>query len=278
MPKISVVLPVYNGEKYLKESIASVLNQSFEDWELIIVDDCSSDSTANIALEYVQKDKRISYYRNEENQKLPRALNIGFSKAQGDYFTWTSCDNIYANNALEKMIPILLNQKDVGLVYTSMDIIDEYGNAQGYLEAGPGNQLIFRNVVGACFLYRKDVAHKVGEYDPSFFLCEDYEYWLRIARISTIKPLHERLYLYRRHGNSLSEKNTQEIIAKGIVVQKKYYNDFIKSHNDAAQFYAHLRARDIYNPFRQLYLFPVLYYSPKQFIIELCGLVKRRFA
>ena len=75
---ISIVLPVYNGEKYLRESIDSVLNQTYRNWELIIVDDCSTDSSAKIAKEYTNKDKRIYYYRNENNLRLPRNLNKGF--------------------------------------------------------------------------------------------------------------------------------------------------------------------------------------------------------
>lgn len=84
------------------------------------------------------------------------------------------------------------------------------------------------------------------------------------------------LYLYRRHSESLSHNHEKEVIAKGICVQKKYYSTFIKSRKEAALFYAHLRARDKYNPFRQFYLFMVLFYDPKQFFIELFGLIKRR--
>ena len=80
---ISVVLPVYNGEKYLRESIDSVIAQTYQNWELLIVDDCSTDSTALIAKEYAEKDSRIHYYLNEKNLRLPRNLNRGFSLAKG---------------------------------------------------------------------------------------------------------------------------------------------------------------------------------------------------
>ena len=100
---ISIVLPVYNGERFLRESIDSVLAQTYTNWELLIVDDCSTDNTAAIVHEYVQKDSRVQYYKNEKNLRLPRNLNRGFSLARGDYLTWTSDDNVFWPTALEKM-------------------------------------------------------------------------------------------------------------------------------------------------------------------------------
>lgn len=100
---ISIVLPVYNGEKYLRESIDSILAQTYKNWELLIVDDCSTDSSSEIAKEYVSKDRRIYYYHNENNLRLPRNLNKGFSLARGNYLTWTSDDNRFKPTALEKM-------------------------------------------------------------------------------------------------------------------------------------------------------------------------------
>ena len=97
---ISIVLPVYNGERFLRESIDSVLAQTYTNWELLIVDDCSTDNTAAIVHEYVQKDSRVQYYKNEKNLRLPRNLNRGFSLARGDYLTWTSDDNVFWPTAL----------------------------------------------------------------------------------------------------------------------------------------------------------------------------------
>ena len=276
MNKISVVLPVYNGEKYLKLSIESVLKQTCQNFELIIIDDCSTDSSGEIAQHYASLDSRVFYYRNDINLKLPKSLNAGFSKVSGEYWTWTSCDNIYLPNALACMVSVLQGNVDVGLVYSSMQIIDSDGQSKEIVQAGSADNIIFRNVVGACFLYRRSVAEKIGSYDPSLFLCEDYEYWLRIASVSKIYPIKECLYQYRRHFDSLSYNHEREIIAKGICVQKKYYGTFVKTRAQAAIFYAHLRARDIYNPFRQFYLFVILLYSSKQFLIELSGIIMRR--
>ncbi|HXL56803.1 MAG TPA: glycosyltransferase family 2 protein, partial [Chitinophagaceae bacterium] len=100
-PAISIVLPTYNGSKYIRTSIESCLNQTFTDFELIIVNDCSTDNTASIIEEYAAKDSRIIIIHNAFNKKLPLSLNTGFDIAKGKYHTWTSDDNYFAPNALE---------------------------------------------------------------------------------------------------------------------------------------------------------------------------------
>jgi glycosyltransferase involved in cell wall biosynthesis len=277
MPKISVILPVYNGERYLSDSIESVLNQTCKDFEFIIVDDCSTDNTAIIAQEYARSHSNVTYIKNDTNLKLPETLNSGFSVATGEYWTWTSCDNVYLPNAFERLLNALEQDDKIGLVYSSMHLIDETSQVTGYVEAGHAEDLILRNVVGASFMYRASVAKQTGSYNKQMFLCEDYEYWLRISIASRIKPISECLYKYRCHSGSLSSNRHREIIEKGINVSKKYYPFFIKTRKKSALFYAHLRDRDIYNPFRQLYLFFVLFYSPLVFFREFWGLITRRF-
>ena len=277
LPVISIILPVYNGEDYLASAIDSVLQQTYQHFELIIVDDCSTDKCGEIAQSYANAYANIVYLRNEINLKLPASLNRGFKQAQGKYWTWTSCDNLYAANALEKMLAVIAADEKIGLVYASMQLINEQGENMGLLAAGPAEDVILRNVVGACFLYRASVAKKIGEYNCNMFLCEDYEYWLRIASHASIKPIIDVLYQYRRHAKSLSATREREIIAKGIAMQRIYYPIFIKTRRQAALFYAYLRDRDIYNPLRQAYLFKVLFYSPAIFFQEIYGLISRRF-
>ncbi len=275
--KITIVLPVFNGAAYLKEAIDSVLSQSFKDFELIIVDDCSTDDSSEISMQYAKSDPRVVYLRNDINLKLPESLNRGFTHAKGEYLTWTSCDNIYFPQALGLLMYHLDKSPEIGLVYADMEIIDEAGIVRDYVSAGSSEDLIFRNVVGACFLYRASIAKQVGLYNKKMFLCEDYEYWLRISLKTHLKPLKNCLYKYRKHSKSLSHIREKEVIARGIAVQKKYYPFFIKTRKKAALFYTHLRARDIYNPFRHFYLFRVLFFSPIIFFKEIYGLISRRF-
>ena len=130
-PKISIVLPVYNGRKYIRESIDSILGQSFTDWELIAVDDGSADGTAEILSEYVSRDDRISVIYNPVNQKLPKSLNIGFSRAKGGYLTWTSDDNRYLPDALETMAEYLDKNTDAAIVRSDYYFINESGERFG---------------------------------------------------------------------------------------------------------------------------------------------------
>ncbi len=221
---ISVVLPVYNGETYLPASIDSIINQTYKNWELIIVDDASTDNTKNIINKYVTLDERIKVVHHECNQNLPKSLNDGFAQAKGKYFTWTSDDNIYMENAFEKMYEVLENNTAYDMVYSNMFIIDEntdvIGEHIGFME-----DLFFYSVVGACFLYTKEAADKTGKYDSDMFSLEDYDYWLRLSKNHNIYHLKEKLYYYRHHENRLTERKQNEITAqynKIRIRDKKY--------------------------------------------------------
>lgn len=206
MPKISVVLPTYNGEKYIRESIESIINQTFKDWELIIVNDYSNDDTLGIASEYVKKDNRIRIINNQKNKKLPASLNVGFNNAKGKYYTWTSDDNKYKNTAFEVMYDYLEKNKKYQMVCAGMNYIDKNGKFL-YKHISYSDELMYYNdCVGACFLYRKTVLDDIGEYNLEEFCVEDYEYWMRILkRYGTIGYINKTLYEYRVHGESLTE-------------------------------------------------------------------------
>lgn len=208
---ISIVLPVYNGAKYLRESIESVIAQTYPNWELLIVDDCSKDETPSIAQEYARKDERIRYYRNEENLRLPRNLNKGFSLTRGDYLTWTSDDNRYRPEALERMHDALTHTS-AQFVYCSMDVIDENDNLIETYLVNPGStkRLVGFNTVGACFLYTRKAYEAVGDYDHEMILVEDYDYWQRIAMRFETVTIGQVLYDYRRHGGALTSTMRQE--------------------------------------------------------------------
>ena len=101
MKKVSIILPTFNGEKYIEESINSILHQTYKNWELIIVNDASNDNTQDIINKFAEQSFKITVIQNDKNLKLPASLNIGFKKATGEYFTWTSDDNIYKENAID---------------------------------------------------------------------------------------------------------------------------------------------------------------------------------
>ena len=202
---ISVVLPVYNGEKFLEKSIESCLQQTYDNWELLIIDDGSTDNSAEIAKSYEKQDQRIHYYRNQQNLKLPKTLNRGFSLARGEYLTWTSDDNYYYRDAFEKMVRTI-QKKHCDFVFASCSIIDEKDQKISKISAPSDyrHAIWDYDFVGACFLYTRKVYEVIGDYDPKLFLCEDYDYWLRIFASFEVFYLDEILYAYRWHDNALS--------------------------------------------------------------------------
>lgn len=212
MSRVSIVLPTYNGEKYIKESVDSIINQSYADWELIIVNDCSSDSTLDIIKQYARADKRIKIVTNKSNQKLPKSLNMGFQEAKGEYLTWTSDDNYYLPDALDKMVSYLDENIDCQMVVADMENINSEGKIIGRFATYDDELMLYNDCVGACFMYRKSVKDLVGEYDSNWFLVEDYEYWLRILlQYGHIDRIDEVLYRYRYHDNSLTGERIEEI-------------------------------------------------------------------
>lgn len=220
---VSIILPVHNGEKYLSDAIDSILKQTYVNFELIIVDDKSTDNSLSIAKEYQLVDSRIKIIVNEENLKLPRSLNRGFEEAQGEYLTWTSDDNIYFDNAIFDMVKYLDQNQEVHFVYADMEKIDSKGNCIGYAKSNVNDMYVY-NCIGACFLYRKECREWIGEYDSDMFLVEDYDYWIRISQKYTIGHISETLYSYRLHANSLTMSRMQKIGEQLLKLKLKHFD------------------------------------------------------
>jgi glycosyltransferase involved in cell wall biosynthesis len=209
-PLVSIVLPVYNGERYLRLAIDSILDQEYENLELIIVDDASTDSTPSIVREYKDKDKRIVSIINSSNLKLPGSLNIGFEKAKGAWHTWTSDDNILHSNYLSELLKRAIEENS-DFLYSDYEVIDENGQFLRLARMENANNLYRGNCVGACFIYKAEIFITVGKYDETKFMYEDYDYWVRIQRrgfkMSYSNELHP--YSYRIHSEQLS--NTRKL-------------------------------------------------------------------
>jgi glycosyltransferase involved in cell wall biosynthesis len=210
-PLISIVLPTYNGSSYLRESVESCLTQTYGNLELIIVDDASTDETSAMCRHLVSKDQRIRLVRHDTNRKLPAALNTGFSLARGEFLTWTSDDNCYKPQALEVMAEFLSGHSDVGIVYCGYETIDENGFITGNVSARKPQNLVSENIVGPCFLYRRQVQELLEGYDTTIFLAEDFDFWLRASVHFKMAPMLESPYLYRKHSASLSHLHRRQI-------------------------------------------------------------------
>lgn len=211
-PAISIVLPVYNGERYLREALDSIFAQSFADFELIAVDDRSTDSSPEILAEYAARDPRMRIVTQTENTKLPAALNAGFRQARGRWFTWTSDDNMLLPETLAELWAAASANPQANVVYADFHLIRGDDEPGGEVRVGEPEDLIFSNTIGCCFLYAREVDERVGGYDEDLFGIEDYDFWLRVEAAGfEFHHIHKPLYIYRRHKGSLTDQRARHI-------------------------------------------------------------------
>lgn len=208
---VSVVLPTFNRAHLIEAAVRNVLAQDYPNLELIVVNDGSSDATAELLgrLERELADRRLRVIA-KENGGLPRALNSGFEQARGEYLTWTSDDNAYRPGAISAMVRELELDPEAALVFADWQLIGADGKPGKVMQTGPVEDLAWRNVVGACFLYRRAAARKVGAYDPSVELAEDYDYWVRLARVGKLVRLSRVLYDCAAGPDTLSWRRAVE--------------------------------------------------------------------
>lgn len=223
MVKVSIVLPVHNGEKYLSKALDSIIAQTYSDWELIIVNDFSTDQSLDIAKQYQKMDERIRIICNEENLKLPKSLNAGFAQAKGQYLTWTSDDNLYAPDAIARMASYLETHPEYAMVCANMFQINAEGVVSQTVTKYQPEHMFEYNTVGACFMYRKEARDSIGDYAADMFLVEDYDYWLRIQeQFGANGHIDQELYYYRYHNNSLTEQRKTQIKEQLLRLRMKH--------------------------------------------------------
>lgn len=210
-PLVTIVLPTFNRAGMLGGALDSCLAQTWRNLEIIVVDDASTDGTAGVVEERSRRDERVRYIRNPENRRLPGSLNVGFAASRGDYLTWTSDDNLYRPMAIERMVRGLQSHPGTSLVYADYTLIDEKDVEGERVCVRPVEDILSASIIGACFLYTRAVHEDIGPYNEDLFLVEDYEYFLRICCRFRAAPLHEDLYLYRNHPDSLTAHHYRRV-------------------------------------------------------------------
>jgi glycosyltransferase involved in cell wall biosynthesis len=204
-PRVSVVMSVHNGEKYLRDAIESILGQTFSDFEFIIIDDGSSDGSAEIVAAY--SDQRIRFIRNEQNIGLTRSLNKGLDLADGAYIARMDSDDISLPERLAKQVAFMDTNLQVGACGTWALDIDEAGHIIGKRETLVGAQLdnfYWRtSLIHSSSVFRFSHSHGPW-YDPALFVSQDYDLWLRVGAEQKLSNLREHLLLYRVHHQSIT--------------------------------------------------------------------------
>ena len=207
---VSILMPVYNAEKYLSTAIKSMLSQSFKDFEFIIVDDASNDASWKIIKEFAKKDGRIKAFRNPKNLRTTKTLNKGLKKAKGKYIVRMDGDDYSYPERIEKQVKYMETHPAIGVSGGVIEVCDEdlkILNKRGYpLTDKKVREKIFRYSPFAhpATIWRTSVLKKVGGYNESLPLSQDYELYFRVGQISKFGNLSRILIKLRTHNDSSS--------------------------------------------------------------------------
>lgn len=225
MPKVSIIMPVYNAEKYLQEAFQSILFQTFDDFELIIVNDASSDSSPEIL--HGITDPRVRVVTHEMNKGAAESRNDAISMAQGEYIAIMDADDISLPNRLDSQVRFLDKHPDIALVGCGIyDTIDEEGHILLTSRLPQDNDLIQKTMIERwCFLhpsimFRREVVERVGLYRKDFEPAEDHDFILRILDHYKAHNLNERIVQYRINPTSLSIVGHNYINELGMVAMR----------------------------------------------------------
>jgi teichuronic acid biosynthesis glycosyltransferase TuaG len=238
-PFISIIMPAYNAERHIAESIRSVLDQTYSRWELIIVNDGSTDSTADVVREFLDLDSRIKYFY-QENKKLSAARNTGITFASGDFIALLDSDDLWMREKLELQVKTL-EETNADVVFSSGFMFDENDTANetvpypSFEGEFTGAQMFksmlveFANRIPVLSaLARKSVVSDAGLFDENPALhygAEDYDLWLRLAKHGAVfYGMSEKLVRYRVHANAMSRKKA-ELTKSMVVVMEKHCHD-----------------------------------------------------
>lgn len=213
MPKISVIMPAYNAEKYIREAIDSILCQTYADFEFIIVNDCSSDRTEEIILSY--NDPRIVYLKNEKNLGVAVSLNRGLEISEGEYIVRMDSDDISMPERFAIQSVYLDLHCDTAVLGSNIEIFNTNGVvATGWSSTDPSQMkvdLFFScGLAHPSVMMRRDVVLEFGGYDPNYNGLEDYELWCRVVEKYEITTLPDVLLRYRIHEHQVTQNPSDE--------------------------------------------------------------------
>ncbi len=228
MPSVSIVIPTYNGSRYILQTIESVLQQTYRDYEIIVVDDGSNEDIKSLLKPFADK---ISYIRIE-NSGPAAARNKGIQVSKGEFLALLDHDDIWKPGNLQEKVDFLQRNPGSAMVYSYPELMDSEGNAlhQEYPSVFPNGSvfedLLLRNWITtfSCTLIRRSIFNRVGLLDErrEIMSCDDYDMWLRIADVSSIVFSPDRQVRYRVHDTSLiknydiSLKSTLAVFAKAL--------------------------------------------------------------
>jgi glycosyltransferase involved in cell wall biosynthesis len=227
-PLVSIVLPVYNGEKYLAESLDSVFAQTYQNWELVIINDGSTDGTENLILNY--HDKRIRYFPNEGNKGIIFSLNRGIRESNGLYIARLDADDIALPGRIEKQVEFLSGNPEFSMCGSYFQTIDSNGRLLKNVEFPANNRdaqsflLLHNCFCHSAIMMRTNIAKEL-KYDEKFQVCEDYDLWYRISRTGKILNLPVYTTQYRVHENNMTTRKSEIMFIHVNKINKRILDD-----------------------------------------------------
>lgn len=242
--QISVIMSVYNGEDYLAEAIDSVLAQSFRDFELIVINDCSTDRTGEILAQYAAQDSRVKVHTNEVNLRLPSSLNKAISLAEGKYIARMDADDICLPDRLEKQYAFMEANAEIALsscrFMTLKNGVISSGGCGGKTdhESIKAMLLVTNPILHPGIIAKAEVIRALG-YDKNFTCTEDMELWSRfVMSHHKIEIQPEYLMIYRLHDKQITQTTYERQRREVAAIQKRYYGELLEEMDrDLEEFY-----------------------------------------
>lgn len=235
-PLVSVLLPVYNGEKYLKDCINSVLNQTYSNFEFVIIDDGSVDSTESIISSY--NDSRIRFIKNQQNLKLIATLNKGIKLSEGKYIARIDADDLMHPNRLQKQVDFLETNVDYVFVGSAVRLIKEEVEEESIRYYTEHDDIVFSMLFYCPFIHpslllRKSIINENELYfDSDFLHAEDYELWTRIVTFGKVANLPEKLTSYRIHHDQISQQHIDYQKKQMQLIRNNFLNKRLTDFSD----------------------------------------------
>jgi len=214
LPKVSVVIPSYQAGRFIREAVDSVLHQSYKDYEIIIVDDGSTDNTKEVLASYGDRIKVL----NQNNMGVSAARNKGIMSSRGEYIAFLDADDLWLPDKLERQVTLLEEHPEIGLVFSDMWVVGEtdvpardrpFLGKSAFQIGKPSKGKVFKHLFLNDFIpmptamVRRRCFEKVGLFDSAYDSCEDYDLWLRLSQHFSIDYVDKPLAIYRMHGGSL---------------------------------------------------------------------------
>lgn len=235
MPIVSIILPTHNGARFIERAIASVRTQTFVDWELVVIDDGSTDGTAQIVAKLAEEDARIRLVQNEHNLGIQKTLNTGLAHAAGKYIARIDDDDAWTDEAkLSAQVAYLDSHPDCVLIGTGARVVDEEGRESFRYRFPETDAAIRRSMLSKnCFahasvVFRKDTALRVGAYGEGVEVrhVEDHDLWLRLGMLGSLANLSTASVTLTARPDSLSSINRHDQFRKALVLAKKYRDSY----------------------------------------------------